>query len=52
MLDKRVSVAGKNADRDDYFRVTLLQSVRDVSSTVRVEELPLASWPTDTICPH
>ena len=51
-VGQAVSVAGKNADRDDYFRVTLLQSVRDVSSTVRVEELPFPSWPTGTLCPQ
>jgi hypothetical protein len=51
-VGQAVSVAGKNGDRDDYFRVTLLQSARDVSSTVRVEELPFPSWPTGTLCPQ
>jgi hypothetical protein len=51
-VGQAVSVAGKNADRDDYFRITLLQSERDVSSTVRVEELPLPSWPTGALCPQ
>jgi hypothetical protein len=51
-VGQAVSVAGKNGDRDDYFRITLLQSARDVSSTVRVEELPLPSWPTGALCPQ
>jgi hypothetical protein len=50
-VGQAVKVAGKNADRDDYFRVTLLKSTRDVSSTVRVEELPVTDWPTGTDCP-
>jgi hypothetical protein len=51
-VGQAVSVDGMKADRDDYFRVTLLQSTHDVSSTVRVEELPIPDWPTDAYCPQ
>ncbi len=51
-IGQAVSIAGKNSDRDDYFRVTLLKSTRDVSATLRVEELPVPDWPTGTHCPQ
>jgi hypothetical protein len=55
-VGQAVAIAGESSGRDDYFRVTLLQSTPDVSSTVRVEELPFSDWPSDwqatASCPH
>lgn len=52
-VGQAVPIAGKNADRNDYFRITLLKATRDTAATLRVEELPVADWSTaGDFCPH
>lgn len=50
-VGERAVFAGKRDGAKDFFRVTLLKSVDNVSATVRVEELPSEAWPSSATCP-
>lgn len=51
-VGQRKVILGRRGGAKDYFRITLLRTVADTSSLVRVEELAQADWPDSEVCPN